>query len=104
MMLTGENMSAEEAHRLGFVSQIYPDTEALLAGVDSYGEKFARVSPTAVRLGRQTFQLLADMPAQQALDAAQFFNLPFFFGADLREGTSAFFEKRRPNWQEDEAT
>lgn len=99
MMLTGDPIDADEAHRIGFVSRIYPDVEALLAGVDTYGEKFARVSPQAIRLGRQTFQLLADMPAQQALDAAQFFNLPFFLGADLREGTAAFFDKRAPNWQ-----
>jgi enoyl-CoA hydratase/carnithine racemase len=99
MMLTGDPIDADEARRIGFVSKVYPDVEALLAGVDSYGEKFARVSPQAIRLGRQTFQLLADMPAQQALDAAQFFNLPFFLGGDLREGTTAFFEKRSPSWQ-----
>jgi enoyl-CoA hydratase/carnithine racemase len=99
MMLTGEPIDAEEAHRVGFVSRVYPDTEALLAAVDAYGTKFARVSPQSIRLGRQTFQLLADMPAQQALDAAQFLNLPFFLGADLREGTTAFLEKRAPRWQ-----
>jgi hypothetical protein len=38
------------------------------------------------------------MPASQALDAAQFLNLPFFMGADLREGTTAFLEKRKPSW------
>jgi 1,4-dihydroxy-2-naphthoyl-CoA synthase len=38
------------------------------------------------------------MPAAQALDAAQFFNLPFFFGEDMKEGASAFLEKRKPVW------
>jgi enoyl-CoA hydratase/carnithine racemase len=98
MMMTGAPIDAEEAHRVGFVSRVYPDREALLAGVDAYGRTFAKVSPQAVALGRRTFHLLADLPAAQALDAAQFFNLPFFLGADLREGTSAFFEKRPPSW------
>ena len=100
MMLTGSPIDAEEAHRIGFVSHVYADTEALLEAVDEYGRTFARVSPQAIRLGRQAFRLLSDMPAEQALDAAQFLNLPFFLGADLREGTAAFFEKRSPGWAE----
>lgn len=99
MIFTGEAIDADEAHRVGFVSQVYPDVEHLLEGVDAYGAMFARASPQSIRMGRQTFQLLAEMPAQQALDAAQFLNLPFFLSADLQEGTAAFFEKRDPRWQ-----
>lgn len=98
MMLTGESIDADEAHRLGFVSKVYPDHDGLMAGLDDYARKFEEVSPAAVRLGRRAFTLLADMPAEQALDAAQFLNLPFFLGADLREGTEAFFERRPPRW------
>jgi enoyl-CoA hydratase/carnithine racemase len=98
MMLTGAPIDAEEAHRIAFVSHVYPDRDAMLAAVEEYGRTFERVSPQAIRLGRQAFRLLADMPAEQALDAAQFLNLPFFLGADLREGTTAFFEKRPPDW------
>jgi enoyl-CoA hydratase/carnithine racemase len=98
MMLTGAAIDAEEAHRIAFVSHVYPDRDAMLAAAEEYGRTFERVSPQAIRLGRQAFRLLADMPAEQALDAAQFLNLPFFLGADLREGTTAFFEKRAPDW------
>ncbi|MET7392871.1 enoyl-CoA hydratase-related protein [Dactylosporangium sp. NPDC005572] len=98
MMMTGEPLSADDAHRVGFVSRVYPDADALLAGVDHYGELFARTSPQAVRLGRAAFQLLSEMPAGAAIDAAQFLNLPLFLGADLREGTAAFFEHRPPRW------
>jgi enoyl-CoA hydratase/carnithine racemase len=98
MMLTGTAIDAEEAHRIAFVSHVYPDRESMLAAVEEYGRTFDQVSPQAIRLGRQAFRLLADMPAEQALDAAQFLNLPFFLGADLREGTTAFFEKRTPDW------
>lgn len=102
MMMTGEPIGADHAHQVGFVSKIYDDTDALLAGVDHYGSLFARVSPQAVRLGRAAFHLLAEMPASQAIDAAQFLNLPFFLGADLREGTSAFFDNRPPRWRDEE--
>jgi methylglutaconyl-CoA hydratase len=98
MMLTGSPIDATEAHRIGFVNRIYPDAASMLEGVDEFGRAFARVSPQAVRLGRQAFQLLSEMPASQALDAAQFLNLPFFYGADLQEGAQAFFDKRDPKW------
>jgi len=99
MMLTGESIDAATAHRCGFVSRLYEDRAALVAGLDDYAAKFAKASPQAVRLGRKAFLLLSDLPAAQALDAAQFLNLPFFLGADLQEGAAAFFEKRRPRWQ-----
>jgi len=101
MMMTGAPIDAAEAHRVGFVSRVYPDHDSLLAGVAAYGRGFAKVSPQAVALGRRAFHLLSDLPAAQALDAAQFLNLPFFLSADLREGTSAFFDKRSPVWGAD---
>jgi 1,4-dihydroxy-2-naphthoyl-CoA synthase len=70
----------------------------LWKAADEYGQWFAATSPAAVRLGRRAFTLLADLPAGQALDAAQFLNLAFFLGTDLAEGASAFLEKRSPAW------
>ena len=98
MMLTGDPMTVTEAWRLGFVNKIAKDRAEMDAIVARYAKRFEGVSPTAVALGRRTFTLLADMPASQALDAAQFLNLPFFMGADLREGANAFLEKRKPQW------
>lgn len=98
MMLTGDSIDAAEAHRLGFVNRVAPDQTALSSIVEDYARSFEKVSPTSVALGRRAFTLLSDMPASQALDAAQFFNLPFFLGADLHEGASAFLERRAPEW------
>ncbi len=99
MMFTGAPIDADEAYRIGFVSKVFSDRQAMLVGLDEYGKAFARVSPQAIRLGREAFHLLSELPAGLALDAAQFLNLPFFLGADLREGTNAFFEKREPKWE-----
>lgn len=99
MMMTGDPIDAVEAHRVGFVNRVVAGAEELETLVQDYARRFERVSPTAVALGRRTFTLLSDMPAAQALDAAQFLNLPFFLGEDLREGANAFLEKRSPDWQ-----
>lgn len=98
MMFTGEAIDATEAWRLGFVNRVVDDRPALEELVERYAERFERVSPAAVRMGRRAFTLMADLPARQALDAAQFFNLPMFLGEDLKEGASAFFDGRPPSW------
>jgi methylglutaconyl-CoA hydratase len=98
MMLTGVPIDADEAWRVGFVNRVVEDAEALEDLVLDYARRFERVSPAAARLGRRAFTLMADLPARQALDAAQFLNLPMFLGDDLAEGASAFFDRRPPAW------
>ena len=98
MMLTGEAMSATEGHRLGFVNRLAETREELEMIITEFGRRFQLTSPGAIALGRRAFALLSDMPAAQALDAAQFLNLSFFLGSDFQEGTSAFIEHRAPSW------
>lgn len=98
LMLTGRPMGVEEADKAGFLARVCDDTDGLWAAADEYAAMFADTSPLAVRLGRRAFAHLADLPADQALDAAQFLNLPFFLGSDLPEGAAAFLEKRPPSW------
>ncbi|MFF5989446.1 enoyl-CoA hydratase-related protein [Prauserella flavalba] len=98
MMFTGEPMGAEEAHSLGFVNRLYDSQADMADGVKEYAAKLERVSPYAARLGRRAFSLLADMPAEQAIDAAQFFVMPFHLGEDIKEGAAAFLESREPAW------
>jgi enoyl-CoA hydratase/carnithine racemase len=102
MMLTGDPIDAAEAHRLGFVTRVVDDVEQMEAAVQQYAAKFEAVSPAAIRLGRRAFTLMADMTADQALEAAQFMNVPFFHGDELAEGAAAFLEKRAPAWRQGE--
>lgn len=102
LMLTGRPMGAAEAHRAGFVNRVCSGPDELWAAADEYAGWFAAASPGATRLGRRAFTLLADLPAGQALDAAQFLNVTFLLGSDLAEGADAFLQKRSPSWMEDE--
>ncbi len=98
MMLTGDPIGAEEAHALGFVNRLADDADELEEHVQAYARKFEKVSPTAVRLGRRAFNLMADITADQALEAAQFLNVSLLLGDDFKEGAAAFLEKRKPKW------
>jgi enoyl-CoA hydratase/carnithine racemase len=104
LMLTGRPIDAAEAYRAGFVNRLCDGPDELWKAADEYAGWFAQTSPLAARLGRRAFTLLADLPANQALDAAQFLNLTFFLGSDLAEGASAFLEKRPPTWVQPEET
>lgn len=98
LMLTGRAIDGPEAMRAGLVSRVCDDADAMWDVADEYAAMFEQTSPTALRLGRRAFGLLADLPAPQALDAAQFLNLAFFHGSDLAEGADAFLERRPPRW------
>jgi enoyl-CoA hydratase/carnithine racemase len=78
---------------------VVDDADQLEGAVQEYARKFDQVSPVAVRLGRRAFTLMADLTAEQALEAAQFLNVPLFLGDDLNEGAAAFLEKRAPAWR-----
>lgn len=98
MMLTGEPIDAEEGYRLGFVNRLVDGLAEMEETLRHYATLFERVAPNAVRLGRRTFSVMADITAEQALDAAQVFNTMFLGSDEFAEGTAAFFEKRRPSW------
>jgi enoyl-CoA hydratase/carnithine racemase len=103
MMFTGEPIDGAEAHRIGFVNRLYPSHDEMMAGVVEYAAKFRKASPDAIRLGRRAFGILSELSADQALDAAQFFVMPFHLGEDLTEGADAFLNKRKPRWAEEGA-
>jgi enoyl-CoA hydratase/carnithine racemase len=101
LMLTGDPMTAEDAHRLGFVNALAEDRDGLEELVASYAAKFEKVSPDAVRMGRRAFAVMSELPMADALGAAQMFNVAFFLGPDFADGSRAFLEKRPPRWVEE---
>ena len=98
MMFTGEPMSAAEGYRLGFVNRVFADRDTMMKALAEYAQKFEKVAPDAVRLGRRTFALMSEMTMDDALKAAQFFLMPFHLGADIKEGANAFLSRRSPGW------
>jgi len=93
LILTGEPVTAPEAHRLGLVNQVVPAAELQVAA-EKLAQKIIANAPLAIRFALEAVNHGMEMPAAEAqfLEAA-------LFGlccttADMKEGTRAFLERR----------
>ena len=97
LLLLGERISAEEAERIGIVNKIVAADE-FDAAVSDWATKLASKSPALMRLGKDAMYRQQDLPLESALELLQH-NLTLALSTDdIKEGVTAFFEKREPNW------
>ena len=66
MLMTGEPITAQEAHRLGMVNEVHPRAE-LMGAMLSIAEKIANNSPTAVQSVKRAVQKGQGEPVEQAV-------------------------------------
>ena len=98
-ILTGERLTAREAHRIGFAHECVPAAE-LDAAVEKLCARLAQGGPEALARSKKlltrvvgaaiTPELASETAAVLAEARA---------GSEAREGIRSFFEKRKPFWQ-----
>ena len=97
MCLSGEPITAIQAEALGLVSKVYSQNE-LLEQAQLLADKLATAAPIAMRHILEAVQHGADLPLQDALAIeSQLFGLCCSTD-DMREGTAAFLERRKPTF------
>lgn len=95
MMLTGASISAAEAHRAGLINRIVEPAD-LMKEAEKVAGEIARLAPLAIRtclkavIGGRELTLEAGLALERELFSS------LFVTEDVREGTSAFLEKRAP--------
>jgi enoyl-CoA hydratase/carnithine racemase len=98
LLLLGEQISAEEAQRLGIVNRVV-SSEAFDGAVREWAEKLAGKSPVLMKLGKDAIFRQQDMAFVEALDFLRSQLSLAFSTEDIQEGVQAFFEKREPQWK-----
>ncbi|MEB4613621.1 enoyl-CoA hydratase/isomerase family protein [Leucobacter sp. M11] len=98
LIMTGRRIDAAEAQRLGLVSCVFPTPEALLAGAHAALAEVRAQSPLAVARSKATIRAVELLSPRAGLDAEREAFAACFDSEDMREGTTAFIEKRRPSF------
>jgi enoyl-CoA hydratase/carnithine racemase len=98
MLLLGEMIHAEDAHRLGLVNRVVAageaETEARRIGTIIAGK-----SRLTLKLGKRAFYEQLEMSLSEAYDYASRVMVDNMLARDADEGIGAFIEKREPVWE-----
>jgi 3-hydroxypropionyl-coenzyme A dehydratase len=98
LLLLGEQISAQEAERIGIVNRVVAP-EQFDEAVAEWARKLASKSPVMMKLGKDAMFRQLDMSFADALDFLRAQLTIAFTTEDIQEGVKAFFEKREPAWK-----
>lgn len=98
LMMLGELVDADEAARLGFVNVVVAPEE-FDDTVRAWAHRVAAKSPLLMRLGKDAVNATRDMSLPDALTALRPQLALALTTEDIREGVTAFREKRPPKWR-----
>lgn len=101
LALTGKDIDAAKAEKIGLVNEVLPDADACLAAAHATAAEIAANSPLTVRGIKDVLdeQRTDDVAASLRYVAA--WNSAFLPSKDLKEAIAAMFQKRPPNFTGD---
>jgi enoyl-CoA hydratase/carnithine racemase len=98
MLLTGDMISAEEAHRIGLANRVVPSAE-LAERTRELATRLAKGPPLVHRFVKRSVYAGLDGDLAAALDREATGQLQLLASADFGEGIMAFLQKRDPHFQ-----
>lgn len=98
LIFSGEMVDAHEALRLGLVERVVPPSE-LMDEAKSLATKLAGKPPLALAAAKQVVNVGMELDLERALSMESLEFGAMCMTEDCREGTSAFLEKRKPEFK-----
>lgn len=99
LILTGQQISATEAQRLGLVTRVVSDQD-LQPAVEALRGELRTLSPSVLHLTRKTLaRLHSDDFVKQIEEVERVYLAELMQTHDAQEGIRAFLEKRKPVWK-----
>lgn len=98
LVLTGDMIDAETAHRFGLVNHIHPASE-LRAKTMELASKIAEKAPIALQLAKEAVKFASRSNLDEGLRREVDLFAICFSTEDKQEGVSAFLEKRKPEFK-----
>ncbi|CAB1080286.1 Isohexenylglutaconyl-CoA hydratase (EC [Olavius algarvensis Delta 1 endosymbiont] len=95
MVLLGKKLSADQAQEMGLITRAVAP-EGLDAEVNQVLHELAQKSPIGMKIGKEAFYAMADLPFEEAVDFLSGKIAEVASTEDAREGITAFIEKRQP--------
>ena len=98
MSLFSEVYPAQKAKDLGLVIEVVPDAE-LMGAARQWAGRLADGPPIAIRITKRMMYKQMNMDLDNALEDAALGTLVTNYCEDVKEGTAAFHEKRKPDFK-----
>jgi enoyl-CoA hydratase len=93
-LLTGDIIDAQDAYSMGLVNKVASDGKVLEAAEELAGKIMAN-APIAVEMAKDALEIGKDLPLEHAVQYSQKNCVTCFSTEDMKEGMSAFLEKRK---------
>jgi len=98
LLLTGDNIDANEAHRIGLVNMVVPD-DKIMEESERTANKIASKSTVQTAFIKALVNKGMDVDLEKAGSLEISYFSKSFQTEDQKEGMSAFLEKRKPNFK-----
>jgi enoyl-CoA hydratase len=98
LILTGDMIDAQEAHRIGLVNEVVPDDE-FEERLMEMAKKLAEKGPIALALAKRAVSAAEHTDIDTGLEIEKDLFAILFSTEDKGEGVSAFLEKRKPEFK-----
>jgi len=99
LALTGKDIDAARAEKIGLVNDVYTDQEAALAAARSLAGEMAANPPLVLQGIKDVLSLNTDRRVADGLRYVSTWNAAFLPSKDLTEAVQAFMERRKPDFK-----